>query len=70
MSLPTVEMSPPRFEVAVRQTGRTGPDAGSDEVVSSTTSVFVRFATPAIGSFAAATKGLPPTADVSFGRLG
>ena len=47
MSLPTAEIWPPRFDVAVRQIGLTGPLAGSEAVVFSTTSVLVRFGMPA-----------------------
>lgn len=71
MSLPTAEMWPPRLEVAVRQTGTTGPWLGSEEVMSSTTIVFVRLATPPGRAMrAAAMNWLPSNAFVSFGRFG
>jgi hypothetical protein len=70
MSVPTAEMSPPRLELLVRHTGRIGPLAGSDEVVFSTTTVFVRLVTPGSGVFAAAMNALPKRASVSLCRFG
>ncbi len=70
MSLPTAEMVPPRLEVAVMQSGSTGPSAGSDDVVFSTTSVFRSAGTPGGGVSAAALNAAPSAAWVSVSRSG
>ena len=71
MSLPTAEMCPPRLESEVRHSGTTAPSAGSDEVVFSTTIVFVSGAgSPAGAVSAAALNAAPRAAAVSPSRLG